>query len=190
MTRTPMATATPPTTDTPRHGWLFVGALEPYKRADLAIAAARQTNTPLTIIGDGSQRKHLQETAPKSVKLLGWTPDQTLLHHLHTAECLLFPQIEDFGITAAETILAHCPVAARAEGGALEVIDENTTGALFNEPTPDALASAARRAAAIQPDTIAHGAQRLRERLHPSRFDQQLIDACEQTIADNRITPR
>jgi glycosyltransferase involved in cell wall biosynthesis len=53
---TPGAT---PASDT----FLVVSALVPYKRVDLAIAAARRAQVPLTIVGDGPERDRLEAIA-------------------------------------------------------------------------------------------------------------------------------
>ena len=54
----------------------------------------------------------------------------------------LFPQIEDFGITAVEAQACGCPVIARNAGGALDSVIDQHTGILFNEPTAESMTDA------------------------------------------------
>ena len=55
-----------------------------------------------------------------------------------TAKALLFPGIEDFGITPVEALGCGCPVIARKAGGALDWMAPQC-GRFFIEPTPEAL---------------------------------------------------
>jgi len=55
---------------------------------------------------------------------------------------LIFPGIEDFGITPLEAQASGRPVLAYRAGGTLETIQENTTGLFFNEQTTESLIAA------------------------------------------------
>lgn len=123
---------------------LLVSALEPYKRIDLAIDAAIATKRELVIVGTGSHEHALRKHANNSnlIRFVGKVSDQQLRTHYQTAAAFLFPQIEDFGITAVEAQACGCPVIARAAGGALDSVIPNHTGIFFDEPSPDALAHA------------------------------------------------
>ncbi|GIW74800.1 MAG: glycosyl transferase [Phycisphaerales bacterium] len=155
---------------TPRgEHWLAVGALEPYKRFDLAIEAARLARTPLRIVGDGSARRALQRIAPDHVRFLGRLGDEQLREQMRSASVLLFPQIEDFGITAAEAQACGLPVAARNKGGAAEIVLDGQTGALC-DGSPAELAHAARRAQRCDPAGCVANAQRFAQ----DRFDRQI----------------
>ena len=61
---------------------------------------------------------------------------------INNARAVIFPQIEDFGLVAAESIACGTPVIAYAKGGALEIIKDGKNGLLFNEQTPESLRSA------------------------------------------------
>lgn len=136
--------------------WLAAGALEPYKRVDVAIRAAILAGAHLKIIGDGTQRPALEALArdlltqhargtstqhmpraqrPPNIDFLGRVPQETLVSHLRRARVLVFPQVEDFGIIAAEALACGTPVAARDAGGARDLITEGLTGALFPDAT-------------------------------------------------------
>lgn len=126
--------------------WLYAGALEPYKRVDIAIEAANRDGTPLEIVGEGSQASHLRSIAGPSVRFAGRVSDEQLRECYRLASLVLFPQLEDFGIVAVEAQAAGTPVLAFGAGGALDTVIEGRTGAFFREQTADSLLQAAKSA--------------------------------------------
>ncbi len=126
--------------------WLVVSALEPYKRVDLAIEAARHAGERLVIVGTGSVEKQLRARAPANVEFKGRCSDAQIRELYRSARGLLFPQIEDFGIVAVEAQACGCPVIARRAGGALDSVNEGTTGSFFDQPDPRELCAAMERA--------------------------------------------
>ena len=58
---------------------------------------------------------------------------------------LIFPGVEDFGITPVEANLLGRPVVAFAGGGALDTIVSGVNRLFFDEPTVESLASALER---------------------------------------------
>lgn len=126
----------------PREDWfLVVGALEPYKRTDLAIEAAVLGGHQLKVVGGGSQLDALRRSSPPGVEFLGRVPDDQLRSLYRRARALLFPQEEDFGIVAVEAQACGCPVIALARGGGLEIVQE-TTGLLVDDQAAAAFADA------------------------------------------------
>jgi glycosyltransferase involved in cell wall biosynthesis len=169
-----------PGPSTPREDfWLVVSALEPYKRIDLAIDAARLANKRLVIAGSGSQRTALERRAGPTVRFAGRVGDAELLSLYRQASVLLFPQIEDFGIVAAEAQACGLPVAARAAGGALDIIQAGSTGSLFLEPTPQSLARAAQEATRCDPAACRAAAARFAE----SVFDSAILAQIRSLLA-------
>ncbi len=161
----------------PREEWLLVvGALEPYKRADLVVEAARRAGIPLKVAGEGSQLEALRVAAAGAaggaVQMLGWTDDRTLRDLYRRARALVFPQVEDFGIAAVEAQAAGCPVIAYAGGGALETVTP-ATGVFFEQQSVEALLEAVARLqrAEIDPGACRANAERFSERV----FDQQIL---------------
>jgi glycosyltransferase involved in cell wall biosynthesis len=142
--------------------WLAVGAIEPYKRFDTAIEAARLAGAKLRIVGDGSVRAELERTAPSNITFTGRLTDEELRHEFRTAAVLLFPQVEDFGITAVEAQACGLPVAAKNEGGALDIVRDGLTGALC-DGSPASLAEAAKRAASCASRECVANAKRFAE---------------------------
>ncbi|MFZ5440992.1 MAG: glycosyltransferase [Myxococcota bacterium] len=120
--------------------FLCLGALAPYKRIDLAIEAARRTGRELWIGGSGQSRQWLHGL-PKHVKALGQVADHELPELYRNARALVFPGVEDFGITPLEAQASGRPVIAFAAGGALETVTART-GLFFQAQSAQALGDA------------------------------------------------
>ena len=148
--------------------WLVVSALEPYKRVDLAIEAAKLVGARLVIAGTGSQEKALRARAGRHARFLGRVSDEELRGLYRRAELLVFPQVEDFGIVAVEAQACGCPVVARRAGGALESVVAGRTGAFFDAPEARELAKATR-------DVPSGCGRACRE--NALRFGEELFDA-------------
>lgn len=123
---------------------LYVGAIEPYKRVDLAIEAALLLDRPIDIAGSGSHLSTLKRIYKNNplIRFHGHANDPQVLAFFRTNQVLLQPQIEDFGITAVEAQSCGLPVVARRAGGSLDSIIESKTGAFFDHPDSTELADA------------------------------------------------
>src|SRR5262245_46445055 len=130
--------------------YLVVSALAPYKRVDLAVAAATRLGQRLLVVGTGPEEAKLRALAGRTVEFLGWRSDDEVAELYRCCRALLFPGLEDFGIVPLEAMAAGRPVIAYAGGGALETVvplegEEPATGLLFSEQTIEALVQAIRR---------------------------------------------
>jgi glycosyltransferase involved in cell wall biosynthesis len=121
--------------------FLWVGALAPYKRLDVALEAFRRLGAPLWVAGDGQDAARLRTGLPKNVRWLGAVKDAELPGLYQGARALVFPGEEDFGIVPLEAMASGRPVLALGRGGALETVTQET-GIFFAEPTPEALLQA------------------------------------------------
>ena len=121
---------------------LIVSALVPYKRIDLAIAASRQSNRRLIVIGDGPSRAALSSAAGPNVQFAGSVPREVIIDHLSRARSLILPGIEDFGITPLEAMALGTPVIAQKAGGALDTVVAGRTGIFFETPAVHSLQGA------------------------------------------------
>ncbi len=122
-----------------RTGLLVVSALAPYKRLDDAILAANARKLRLTIAGFGPERARLAKLAGETV-VFADTPNDDMLRSLYrSAEAVLMPGEEDFGIVPLEAQACGTPVVALGKGGALETVKDGVTGVLVPAPGPDAL---------------------------------------------------
>ena len=122
--------------------FLMVSALVRYKRVELAIAAARQARVPLTIVGEGSERAHLEAMAGDEISLVGRRSDEEIRDLYRTSFAAVLPGEEDFGIVPVEAQACGRPVVALGVGGALDTVVPGVTGMLFDQPTVTALAGA------------------------------------------------
>jgi glycosyltransferase involved in cell wall biosynthesis len=130
--------------------YLVVSALAPYKRVDLAVAAARRLGRRLVVVGSGPEARRLAALGGPGIEFLGHQDDAAVADLYARCRALLFPQAEDFGITPLEAMASGRPVIAFAEGGALETVvppggPDPPTGLLFERQTVDDLAGAMRR---------------------------------------------
>jgi glycosyltransferase involved in cell wall biosynthesis len=130
--------------------YLVVSALTPYKRVDLAIEAANRLGRRLVVVGSGPEEARLRALAGPTVELLGWRDDAETTELYARCRALIFPTLEDFGITPLEAMASGRPVIALGQGGALETVvppgrSEPATGLFFERQTVDDLAAAMRR---------------------------------------------
>jgi glycosyltransferase involved in cell wall biosynthesis len=125
----------------PEDYYLIVSRLVPYKRIDLAVRAFSQLGLPLVIIGDGRDRRRLEEIAEPNVVFRGWLPlGPEVVELFQRCRAFVFPGVEDFGIAPVEAQAAGRPVIAFAAGGSLDTVVEGETGLFFRELTAEALA--------------------------------------------------
>ncbi len=170
------ASVLPPPVDTtgiplgvgPRTHFCVVSRLVPYKRVDLAIAAAAQAGERLIVVGDGPDLPRLRRLAGPGVTFTGRVDDRTRNRLLAEAIALIVPGVEDFGLAPVEANAAGTPVVAASAGGVLETQVPGVTALLVRAPTPENFADALRRARAIQWDRGA--LQRQAQRFSPAAF--------------------
>ncbi|MGO9832048.1 MAG: glycosyltransferase [Myxococcaceae bacterium] len=129
--------------------FLWVGALAPYKRLDVALEAFRRLGAPLWVAGEGPDARRLRHARPPSVRWLGPVADAQLPALYRGARALVFPGEEDFGIVPLEAMASGRPVLALGRGGALETVT-GETGLFFQEATPEALLAALQRFEAFE----------------------------------------
>lgn len=117
-----------------------------YKRVDLAIKACGQLGKKLIVIGSGSQESELKTLASKyrkaDIKFTGRINDEEVKVYLQKCRAMIFSAEEDFGIIPVECQACGRPVIAFGKGGALETVNENTTGIFFQEQNEESLKEA------------------------------------------------
>ncbi len=158
---------------------LVVSRLIPYKRVDLAVAACRELDLPLRVVGDGPELAALRAQAGPRTTFLGPLDDEAVAREYGRAAAFLFTANEDFGITPLEAMASGTPVLALRRGGAMETVVDGVTGAFFDDQSVASLVEALR---AFSPSDYDPGAleeqaaafdevvftRRLRELVHAS----------------------
>lgn len=125
--------------------YLIVSRLVRYKRIDLAIQACNRLELPLQIVGVGDEEKNLRKIAGKTIQFLGKVSDEKLTEYYSNCKALLFPGLEDFGLTVVEAQAHGKPVIAYKDGGQLDTVIDGKTGVLFSPQTVDAMTKAIER---------------------------------------------
>jgi glycosyltransferase involved in cell wall biosynthesis len=142
-------------------GYLLVASrLLPYKRIDLAIAAAQSLGRELVVAGDGPERTRLEAMALQTggrhnVRLLGHAPRDQLVELIEGCHAYLVPGQEDFGIAPIEAMACGKPVVAFRAGGVTESVVDGVTGVFFDDPDAPSLAAAIERTDAMSWDAAA-----------------------------------
>lgn len=116
--------------------FLIVSALEPFKSIDIAVDAFLQMpEKKLIIIGDGSMRQELEKKCENAsnIEILGRKSDDAVKEYMEKCTALIFPGLEDFGITPVEAMACGKPVIAHGKGGVAESVVDGKTGVFFPE---------------------------------------------------------
>lgn len=129
----------------PRHGFLAGGRLTPYKRNDLAVQACTKLQLPLTVYGDGPDRKRLEAMAGSTVTFTGFINDEAVVDLFATSEAFIFPLVDDFGVVGIEALAAGTPVIAYKAGGAFDYVTPGKTGEFFSPQTSAGLEKALKK---------------------------------------------
>ena len=156
----------------------------PYKRVDLAVAAATQLGIPLKVYGSGSQHQKLVDMAGPTIEFFTDrttdASDAAVTKALNHAKGFIFPATdEDFGIVQVEALAAGAPVIAYERGGSLDIVEDGVSGIFFRSQTVDAVAQAIEKAEQIQflPATLQRKA---------TRFDKGLfLTKIRKIVSDN-----
>jgi len=129
----------------PSSYFLIVSRLVPYKRIDIAVRAFNKLKLQLKIAGTGSEENKLRSIANPNIEFLGYLTERELVRYYRGCRALIFPGIEDFGLTVLEAQSFGKPVIAFKGGGALETIVEGKTGIFFDEQSADSLEKAIKK---------------------------------------------
>ncbi|MPQ97906.1 glycosyltransferase [Modestobacter sp. I12A-02628] len=127
--------------------FLLAGRMVPYKRPDLAVAAAKRAGVRLVVAGDGRARAEVERLAGPDTTFVGRVDDAALRDLFRRCRALLMPGVEDFGIVPVEAQACGAPVLAIGAGGARDSVLPGVTGELVpvTEPGGDEVADWARQ---------------------------------------------
>jgi len=170
-----------PNKDELRHGFVIAGRQTPYKRIDLAVLACSELSVPLVVIGNGPDHRKLEKLAGRSVTFLTNTTDDGVAEHFRTAQALIFPNMDDFGITPIEAMAAGTPVIAYHKGGALDYVIENKTGIFFDKQTVKSLVQALQsfNQNRFKPEILIEQAKRF----SPQNFTKAIKELVDKSLA-------
>lgn len=115
--------------------FLLAGRLVPYKRPEIAVAAATRAGVRLVVVGDGRSRKSCEAVAGPGVNFVGRVDDTAMRDLMRRARALIFPGEEDFGIIPVEAMACGTPVVALGAGGALDTVSDGVSGTLVRPPS-------------------------------------------------------
>ena len=133
-----------------RQYYLAVGRFLHYKKFDLVISAFNELKLPLKVVGRGPEffRLAALNTSPFTSFITAPMSDEEMRGLYNNAVALIFPQVEDFGLVAAEAIACGTPVVAyRWGGGAAEIVRDGENGILMDNQSSEAIIEAVRRLA-------------------------------------------
>lgn len=154
--------------ESPGDYFLVVSRLVSYKRMDLAVQACTRLGQKLLIVGDGTDRQRLEQMAGDTVTFLGRRSDEEVVHYMQHCKALIFPGLEDFGITPLEVNACGRPIIAYRAGGALDTVVAEQTGLFFEEQSVESLMEAIKHFETYDWDAA-------RIRLHAEAFSEDIF---------------
>lgn len=163
----------------PLNGYfLIVSRLVPYKKVDLAIEVFNQLRLPLVIVGTGSEEKRLKRMAKRNIIFKGHIPENELSTYYSHAQGFIFPQEEDFGITAVEAQAHGVPVVAFKKGGSLDTVIHGKTGVFFEEQSIESLSHAMKQVQNVRfkIQNLRKNAEKFSKNRFKSKFEKQVTN--------------
>lgn len=163
--------------------YVALGRQVPYKRIDLAVAAATKLSLPLKVYGNGSEHERLRKLAGPTVSFysdrFSDASDAAVTEALNHARGYLFPAEEDFGIVQVEALAAGAPVIGYGRGGTLDIVQNGESGVLFHEQTVEAVTAAIQKAETLTflPATLRRKAKRFDKSLFLTKIRKVTFDS-------------
>jgi glycosyltransferase involved in cell wall biosynthesis len=167
---------------------LHLGRLVPYKRVDLAIAAAERLGIRLVVAGDGPDRERLRRLAGRYTEFVGSVSEAEAGELLSSCAAFVFCAEEDFGIAPVEANAHGAPVIGYARGGLLETMIPGQTAELFEDAEVDHVVAATERALTRtwQAADLRANAARFAPDRFRARFRDEVVGALPDTLLELR----
>lgn len=169
--------------NSPKDYYLVVSRLEFYKKVDLAISVFNDLNKKLIIVGKGSKEQELKAIAnPNNIIFKKNITTDELVNLYCGCKAFIFPQHEDYGLTALEANAAGRPVIAFGAGGVLDTqipLKDNATIAtavFFNSQTPESLKEALKTFESVESDFSPSFIRQHAESFNESEFIKKIVD--------------
>lgn len=127
---------------------LFTGRLTVHKGVDYLIKAAKKINAEIIILGDGPERKYLEELIVKykltNVRMLGYFSQrlEKINDFYLRADVYVAPSVwnEPLGLVILEAMAHKTPVVASRKGGISTVVKNGYNGFLIRPRSPNLIA--------------------------------------------------
>lgn len=169
--------------------YLVVSRFESYKKVDLVIEAFNMMpSKKLIVVGQGSMEEELRSFAKNNITFIKGLDSSALAKVYAECKALIFPQLEDYGITPLEANASGRPVIAFGYGGVAETMipfeddASKATAVFFNEQTSESLIDAIR-----QFETLSFDSKFIRR--HAEKFDESVfIRKIQQFVKDKYTT--
>ncbi|MCU1692037.1 MAG: hypothetical protein JWM64_1128 [Frankiales bacterium] len=164
--------------------FLLAGRLVPYKRPEVAAAAAAAAGVDLVVAGTGRSAEQVRAAGGQYVRMLGRVSDEELRDLYRRCRALVLPGEEDFGIVPVEAQACGAPVLALRAGGALDTVLPGRTGVLYDEPPgSDPVAVLAEQLRTFPVDGFDPAEVRQHaETFSPARFRAQVSAAADELL--------
>ena len=129
--------------------YLSVCRLVPNKRVDLLVRAFNKLKLPLIVVGDGVEKKYLNDLAGPTVQIIGFQSMEKIENLMSQCRAFVYAGVEDFGIAPVEAMASGAPIIAFGKGGVLDTVkcfnsnsNKEATGLLFSAQTVKSLVEA------------------------------------------------
>lgn len=168
-----------------REGFIIFGRQATWKRMDLSIAAAIETNEKLKVIGAGPEHDRLVKLAANNpnIKFLpSYSDIKQVMLDIRSSKAFLFTSIEPFGIAPVEALATGTPLIALKKGGALDFVHEGKNGVFFEKQTVDSLVGAIKKfnTLSFNEEVVANSAKAFSE----AEFKAKMQDLIVQKLAE------
>lgn len=175
----------------PKDFYLVVSRLTPYKKIDLAIEAFNKLNFKLYIVGEGSDKSRLEKMANSNIKFFGFLSDEKVYQMMGRCRALIFPGLEDFGLTPIETMASGRPVIAYKKGGLTETVIGGKTGLFFDQNTSGSLVETIRlfenKISNFKPSDCRNQSEKFSESLFMSKFKNEVENLYHEYKKEHQI---
>lgn len=169
--------------------FLVVGRLTATKHFDQAVVACEKLQQPLVVVGVGPELGRLQRLNGKYTQFVGKVSKEKLRTYYRSAQALLQPGIEDFGMAAAEAQACGTPVIAYGVGGVREIVAPGESGYFYKTQRIEALAEAIRQFITSDHHIRIEQCQRQALRFTTNNFQTSIKNIVETVIAQRQTNP-
>ena len=158
-----------------------------YKKVSVIIEAFNQLKLPLSIIGEGPERKKLEAQANDNIKFLGYVSDHQRKELMAKARMVIVAALEDYGLVPVEANASGTPVISYGAGGVLDTQVSGKTGIFFGSQTAEELKQAILKAEKIKWDSSQirhHAISNFSEVVFFQKVTEIIESICDRSIRD------